>query len=163
MNFHFRLSSGLALRGLILPLLAVSGCGDRSGVGVTWPVSGKVTLDGRPLTANTTMILFTPDVSRGNSNQFVPSASVDQEGNYTVATKGKKGAPAGCYRVIVTAYEGAVVHPQGTAQSAGEHSRRPAARTIVPAKYGQAESTDLLIEVVKEPATGAYDLRLTSS
>jgi hypothetical protein len=149
----------MVLHSLILPLLAASGCGDRSGVGATWPVSGKATLDGRPLTANATVILFMPDASRGNLSQFVPSANVDQEGNYAVVTKGRKGAPAGCYRVVVTAHEGVVVHPQ----AAGAQARRPVARTIVPAKYGQEASTDLLIEVVEEPAEGAYDLRLTSS
>jgi hypothetical protein len=162
-NFHFRWSSGLALQGLILPLLAAGGCGDRSGVGATWPVSGKVTLDGRPLTANTTVILFMPDAARGNGSQYVPSASVDQEGNYTLATKEKRGAPAGCYRVVVTAHEGTVVHPQGETQVAGTSARRPTVRTVAPAKYGQEASTDLLIEVVEEPADGAYDLRLKSS
>jgi hypothetical protein len=162
-NVRFGRLSGLALQGVILVLLAATGCSDRSGVGATWPVSGKVTLDGSPLTANTTVILFIPDASRGNGSQFVPSASVDQQVNYTLATKGKKGAPAGCYRVVVTAHEGTVVHPQGETQVAGAHARRPAVRAIVPGKYGQEASTDLLIEVVEQPADGAYDLQLKSS
>jgi hypothetical protein len=40
--------------------------------------------------------------------------------------------------------------------------RRPVAQSLVPAKYGQAPSSDLAIEVVEKPAAGAYDLRLTA-
>jgi hypothetical protein len=152
-----------ALLGTALVVLAACGCGDRSGVGLTYAVHGKVTLDGKPLGASTTVILFKPDAAKGNQNQFLPASGVDQEGGYMLSTHGKKGAPPGWYRVIVTAHEGAVEHPkQAQGNADGAHSRRPTVRSLVPAKYGREESTDLLIEVIENPAPGAYDLRLTS-
>src|SRR5262245_27234201 len=88
------------------PLLALlaAGCAD-SGVGKTYPVRGKVTIDGVPLTAPNTVILFKPDTAKGNNSPFEPTGTVDGEGNYTLRTKGKKGAPPGWYRVAVTATE----------------------------------------------------------
>ncbi|HVC95101.1 MAG TPA: hypothetical protein VND64_15500 [Pirellulales bacterium] len=152
-----------ALLGFALAALAAYGCGDRSGVGSTHAVSGKVTLDGQPLSVKTTVILFKPDAAKGNKTPFSPAGGVDQEGTYRLSTQGKKGAPPGWYRVIVTAHEGAVEHPkQAQGGADGARSRRPTARAVVPAKYGREESSDLLIEVVENPAPGAYDLRLTN-
>jgi hypothetical protein len=141
----------------------VCGCSDRSGVGTTYAVSGKVTLDGQPLKLNTTVILFEPDESKGNLGLFSPAGGVDEAGSYSLKTKGRSGAPPGWYRVIVTAHEGNVRHPkQGGQADEGGHAGRPVARSLVPAKYGQAKTTDLSIEVVAEPGAGAYDLHLTS-
>ncbi len=52
----------LLIFALVLACLA-PGCGDSSGVGPTFPVSGKVTLDNEPVTAKTTIVLFIPDAS----------------------------------------------------------------------------------------------------
>jgi hypothetical protein len=132
------------------------GCGDDSGVGKTYPVRGKVTLDGQPLVAESTVILFKPDSSRGNSSAFEPVSTVDEEGNYALLTKGKKGAPAGWYKVLVTALAEAPQHASGAKR------HRPVARSLLPARYGQAQTTTLSIEVVADPAADAYDLKLTS-
>jgi hypothetical protein len=140
---------------LLLAILPVA-CGDTSGVGRTVPVSGKVILQDEPWTAKTTIVLFKPDTSRGNTSPFEPAGTVDAEGNYTLTTKGKNGAPPGWYKVIVTAREEtAPVHPKTPKQ------HRPAARSLLPAKYGQAETSGLLIEVVESPVPGAYDLKLS--
>jgi predicted small secreted protein len=137
---------------LLLAGLA-AGCGDDSGVGKTYPVEGKVTIESTPLTAESTTILFKPDAARGNSSSFEPVGTVDEAGNYTVETRGKRGAPPGWYKVIVTALAEDPVHPK-TAK------RRPVAQSLVPARYGQAQTTDLAVEVVEKPAAGAYDLKL---
>jgi hypothetical protein len=52
-----------------LSLLA-AGCADDSGVGKTYPVSGKITLNHAPLNVETTTVLFKPDASRGNASPF---------------------------------------------------------------------------------------------
>jgi hypothetical protein len=140
---------------LFLGALLASGCGDASGVGRTLPVAGMVTLDGKPLTAGSTVILFKPDAGRGNTSPFEPVGTVDDQGNYTLATKGKRGAPPGWYKVVVTATE-------LRAGGRDPHGHiRPAPRSLVPARYGQAATTTVTIEVVEEPGPGAYDVKLT--
>jgi hypothetical protein len=132
-----------------------SGCRDNSGVGLTFPVAGKVTIGDTPLTATSTVVLFKPDTSRGNTSPFEPAGTVDAQGIYVLTTRGKHGAPPGWYKVVVTAREEATtVHPQNP-------RHRPMAKSLVPRKYGLENTSDLSIEVVKNPASGAYDLKLT--
>jgi hypothetical protein len=142
---------------LLFAFLAVGpapGCDD-SGVGRTLPVAGKVTVQGTPLTAKSTVVLFKPDASRGNTSPHEPTGTVDADGNYTLKTKGKKGAPPGWYKVVVTAHdESPPEHPK-------DPRHRPAARSLVPAKYGTEKTSDLAVEVVEGPPPGAYDLKLT--
>ncbi len=145
----------LLLSGL-LPAALASGCGDASGVGPTFPVAGRVTVNNTPWTAKNTVILCKADPARGNAGRFEPTGSVDADGNYTLTTNGKAGAPPGWYKVLVTAREEvAPVHPRGP-----QH-HRPVSKSLLPAKYGQAQTTDLSIEVVERPAAGAYDLKLS--
>jgi hypothetical protein len=147
---------------LVLPslaaigLLAAPGCGDTSGIGKTLPVAGKVTLDDTPLTAPSTVLLFKPDASRGNTSLWEPTGTVDDQGNYVLFTNGKKGAPPGWYKVLVTA---SAVQTDG---SSGSPHKRPVPRSLVPARYGQAATTPVTIEVVEAPTPEAYDLKLTS-
>jgi hypothetical protein len=145
----------LRLCGPLLAALA-AGCGDASGVGPTFPVAGKVTFNNAPLTAKNTVILFKPDAARGNTSRFEPSGTVDADGNYSLTTRGKNGAPPGWYKVVVTAREEAEpVHPKGPQR------HRPVSKSLLPVRYGQAQTTDLSVEVVEGPAPGAYDLKLT--
>src|SRR5262245_23200264 len=149
------------MRGLASPasvfvtLLAVSGCGDASGVGMTFPVSGTITINGQPLIAQTAMVLFKPDASRGNLGHFDPAGPLDGQGHYTLSTAGKTGAPAGWYKVVVTATTTEMSVP------AGQRRARPHPKSLVAAKYGQAKTTELAVEVVESPSAGAYDLKLT--
>jgi hypothetical protein len=135
--------------------LLTAGCGDAPGVGRTLPVSGAVTLDNAPLTESTTVILFKPDAARGNTSPSEPVGTVDSRGVYRLNTQGKKGAPPGWYKVVVSAID------SRAARDTSHH--RPAARSLVPAVYGQASTTPLAVEVVEDPASGAYDLKLSAS
>ena len=140
----------------LLLALAAPGCGD-DGVGKTYPVRGKVTLDGTPLSAKTGTVLFKPDAARGNASSFEPAGTVDPDGNYTLLTKTRRGAPPGWYKVVVTATETESAPP---APGKSLH-QRPLPRSLVPGRYARAESTPLQVEVVESPAEGAYDLKLT--
>ncbi|HLN28335.1 MAG TPA: hypothetical protein VK395_11395 [Gemmataceae bacterium] len=142
------------LTAWLLAFLA-SGCGGDAGVGKTFSVAGKVTINDVPLTAENTVVLFVPDASKGNTSPFEPAGTVDEDGKYTVTTKGKNGAPPGWYKVVVTATESAPEHPKSP------HGRRPVVRSLLPAKYGLAKTSDLALEVVENPVPGAYDLKLT--
>lgn len=71
-----------------------SGCGGDDGPPVA-PVSGNVTLDGKPL-ANVRVIF--------NPTDFRPSeGKTDSDGNYELTyTREKKGAVVGSHKVIIT-------------------------------------------------------------
>lgn len=140
---------------LALALLA-AGCGDSSGVGRTVPVSGRITVGGAPLTAASTVVLFKPDAARGNTSPWEPTGTVDGEGKYTLNTRGRRGAPPGWYKVIVTAVEARAIEP-----TKGPRTKLPIPKTLVPARYGQAVTTPLAVEVVDGPAPDAYDLKIT--
>src|SRR5262245_32767411 len=142
---------------LLLFVLLVIGCSDGSGVGKTYPVSGKVIVSGEPLVAKTATVLLKPNAAKGNTTPFEPAASVDSSGTYTVLTKKKRGAPPGWYKVIVTATATESTPPT----SKGPLNKRPLPQSLVPGKYAQATTTPLEIEVVESPAAGAYDLTLT--
>jgi hypothetical protein len=139
---------------LLLALVA-AGCGDSSGVGRTVPVRGTVTLDGTPVTAASTVVLFKPDESKGNRSPFEPVGTVDGQGNYALRTGGKKGAPPGWYKVVVTATDERI--------SPATKDRHPAPKSLLPAPYGSEATTPFAVEVVEEPAAGAYDLKLTNT
>jgi hypothetical protein len=150
----FRNPFGRAAPACALALLLVgAGCG--GGVGKTYPVRGKVTLDGEPLVARSAVILFVPDRAKGNTTPYEPGGTVDSSGVYALATEGRRGAPPGWYRVVVTALAETPVP-----STKGPLTHRPTATSLVPAPYGQAATTPLEIEVVASPDAGAYDLKL---
>ncbi len=149
---------GLSMRRKLatFPLLTcfILGCGDSSGVGKTFPVSGRITFKDQPWVAETTMVLFKPDRSKGNQTPFEPVGVVDEQGIYAVTTKGKDGAPPGWYKVLVTAAGDYQEHPKAK-------NRHPGPRSLLPAKYGQEKTSGLAVEVVEHPAANAYDLKLS--
>src|SRR6516164_7128366 len=110
--------SGRALRSgwlgaLLLAIVGLAaGCGDHSGVGKTYPVTGKVLFNNQPLVADNAVVLFKPDPGKGNTSPFEPSGTVDDDGNYSLLTNGKEGAPAGWYKIIVAATAEPPVHPK---------------------------------------------------
>lgn len=138
---------------VLIVLALATGCSE--GIGKTHSVNGKVTIDGSPLTAKSTVITLIPDKSKGNNTPYEPAATVDSSGNYTVYTKNQRGAPPGWYKVVVTAV-GEPAPPATTPLK-----QRPAPKSLVPPRYGQASTTPLEIEVVASPASGAYDLKLS--
>jgi hypothetical protein len=152
---HSSAGRGLPFQATLFSLTFLAfGCTDASGVGKTFPVSGKVMLNNEPLTAETTTVLFVPDAARGNTSSLEAAGTVDEQGTYTLFTRGKKGALPGWYKVVVTATE------LSTASSKTPLRHRPVPKSLVPGKYGLAKTTDLAVEVVERPAAGAYDLKL---
>jgi len=135
---------------LLIALLA-AGCGG----GNTHPVSGTVTIDGTPLAARDGLVTFVPVRAKGNAAEDEPAGTVDDRGRYTLYTKGRRGAPPGWYKVVVTGLADA---PPAAAK--GPLTQRPAPKSVVPARYGRAETTPLEVEVVASPTAGAYDLTL---
>jgi hypothetical protein len=124
----------------------VVGC-DRSGVGRVVPVKGIVTIDGKPLTTGS--LVFKPDAGKGNQSTFEPAGQIGADGSYELFTGPKEGAPLGWYNIGVVAQELNAADPYA------------APKSLIPAKYADAVSSGVAIEVVENPAAGAYDIRLT--
>jgi hypothetical protein len=117
------------------------------------PVSGAVTLDGKPLPVGD--VTFQPAAGLGDANQEVPVGKI-RDGKYELSTRGKKGAPLGKYKVVVVSNN-----------FSGDNSPRPRGGTNEPPKsfinlkYTSAATTPLSKEVVDKPAPDAYDLQVT--
>jgi hypothetical protein len=110
------------------------------------PVKGTVTVEGKPVwTGNVT---FYPDKGKGNETMHQPIGTLDASGNYEmVVPGGRKGAPAGAYKVVVYAVD----DPQP-----GKPNKYLANKD-----YASADTTSLRIEVVDDPEPGRYDFKLT--
>ena len=139
---RYRRLSGLFLFGLLGALL--SGCGQGETL---VPVTGKVTIDGKPL--GTGSVTFEPDSSKGTKAQ-VAAGEIDAQGNYKLMSGGKEGAAPGWYKVAVIAQEPA-------------DSKNPYAipKSIVNSKFRDVKTSNLSVEVVANPAPGAYDFKVT--
>jgi hypothetical protein len=137
--------------------LLMSGC-DSSGVGKTFPVAGKITVNGEALTTGTGYVLFRPDKTKGNDSPFEANGNVDKDGNYRLSTKTKGGAPPGWYQIEVFVSLPPAGVPQGKRTAANA-----APISLIDTKYNSVETSGLAVEVVDNPSPGAYDLALTKS
>jgi hypothetical protein len=122
---------------------ALSGC--KKSVN-TVPVSGKVTLDGNPITSG--QVTFTPTDDGGSKE--LSAGTIGSDGSYTIKTGGKEGAPPGKYKASIT--------PAMAANSKSDGKPD----IPYPIIYTTPNKTPLTIEVVASPAAGAYDLKLVS-
>jgi hypothetical protein len=113
-------------------------------------VSGKILLDGKPLTSvGQGSVSFRGDAGRGNGTLHQPTGTINAQGEYELVTVGKEGAPLGWYKVMVAAYANKIEE--------GPVTPRP----LLDPKYYSADTSELSIEVVASPAPGAYDLNVT--
>jgi hypothetical protein len=106
-------------------------------------VSGKATVDGKPLNTKLITILFAPDL--GNPLKKIPSGVLDDQGNYIMSTGATGGVPPGRYRVHVHWDS-----KNAKGQPCPVHSR-----------FLDSGLTPLTVEVVANPPPGAYDLKFT--
>ena len=120
-----------------------SGCG--GGTSMT-PVKGKVTVNGQPMTAG--HVIFHPNKDKANTFGGVCVSEINAQGEYTLQTKGKPGAPLGWYKVTVTATEAPPDNTKATTASP------------INTTYALPDITPLEIEVVEKAPPGKYDLKL---
>jgi hypothetical protein len=142
-----RVCRWLGTVGLAAALVGLSsGCGKDSSDQL-FPVSGKVSYKAERLTTGT--VILVADAAKGNVTNHEPRGPIDEQGNYQVSTAGKPGAPPGWYKVAVLANK-------------PPNPDKPYAVTgsLLPKKYGNANSSELAIEVTAKPSTGAYDIVL---
>lgn len=147
-RFLFSRPMGLLL---VAGVLVVSGCGKKTPPMA--PVSGKVTVDGQPVTSG--QVSFVPDVQILGVENPAEHASTGMSagqitnGEYKIYTSGKEGAPLGKYKVTVT--------PSMVPTSPDAKSMPP---TGFSKAYSDARSTPLNMEVIASPEPGRYDLKL---
>jgi hypothetical protein len=123
--------------------VALGGCGGGGGQSITRvPVSGKVTLDGAPVTSGqVSLVPVTKDASG------LVSAGQITNGEYKIFTGGKEGAPPGKYKVTVTP---SMVPVDGKMPAMGWNK-----------KFMDSNQSTLSVEVKADAPPGAYDLKLT--
>jgi hypothetical protein len=127
--------------------LAPTGC-DSDGLGSLQKVTGKVTVDGNPLTLGS--VRFVPDKTKGNTSPTESVGEIKSDGTYTLTTNGKTGVPAGWYKVTVTAAEPV------------DSSKPFSGKVLVAPKYNVPETSGIDKEVKSSAAAGAYDIAVTS-
>jgi hypothetical protein len=115
--------------------VALSGCGKAEEPWEqVYPATGSLSFKGRPIAgAQITLVPEDADVPES----VRPRAVTMQDGTFQLGTySSQDGAPAGAYKVLV------VWHPLD--KSRGEPVRGP---NRLPAKYVNADTTDLVLEV----------------
>ncbi|WP_428304112.1 hypothetical protein [Lacipirellula sp.] len=120
--------------------LVLSGCGGKSS-----QVSGKVTLDGKPLERGT--VGFTP-INRG----MRASGVIESDGSYTLSTNRDAGLESGEYTVTVVSREPAPPGSQGP----------PIPGPYITPQHYASEATSGLKFIV-ESGSNTIDLELTSA
>jgi hypothetical protein len=134
----------------VLSLLC-SGCGKTEGSGFKFvPVSGRVTLDNKPLAKASVRFQF----ATADSTQRPPDAygQTDDQGNYTLkpiveGLKDVEGTVAGKHLVQISLFDRDHPGPQGPVER-------------VPAQYN--ENSKLTFDVPPEGARGTANFNLTS-
>lgn len=114
-------------------------------------VEGKVTFeDGKPLSVGS-VVTFHPDSAQGNTSPHTARGSIDSSGNYKLSpdVAGISGVPRGWYKVSVGATKS--VNPKD------EYSEQV---SIIPKKYDDPGTSGIKLQVVANPAPGAYDIKI---
>jgi hypothetical protein len=135
---------------LLCALLAAAGCGGRGVV----PVSGRVTVDGKP--AAGVHVGFQPVAAAGNNNPGGGSYAItDDDGRFTLrlVEGGQEGAFVGKHRVEITG------RPVAVDDNTDSRIKAPPKKPIVPAKYGRDSA---LTFEVPGGGTDKADFALTS-
>src|SRR5262245_13124602 len=127
---------------LTMLLLACSGCGS-SGPEIAY-VSGRVTMDGKPL-ANATVV-FIPENGRP------AGARTDADGNYVLNfTEDRRGAIPGMNTIRITTRREAEQDENGKTTT-------PASRETIPMRYNEASTLTFTVEPKKRNVAN-FDLK----
>jgi hypothetical protein len=110
----------------------VAGCGGGPKLPPMAPVSGSVTLDGKPLPQGT--VQFVPNAAQGTAG--APAVgSIGPDGRYTLQTAGHDGAIVGHHKVRVDARRTPKDYMDTMPPS------------LIPAKYNDPDTSGLVVEV----------------
>jgi predicted small lipoprotein YifL len=143
MRIHF---VGLCVRALLLTSLAGCGGGVANKGPSLVPVEGTITMDGKPLAEAS--LMFGTGSAMGET---------DASGHYELkAQGGKKGCPAGEFKVVVEKW----LNADGSVYRSAEMSPMDAgAKQQIPPKYSNAEKTELKASVKEGGAKINFELK----
>ena len=145
---HFRLPTIC----LVLFLFFLAGCGQRNpNLPAQYPVSGTVTLDGKPLAG--AGVMFLP---RGDTRGTGAMGTTDEAGKYTLKTDyGGPGAPEGEFAVTISK----VVNRDGTPYVPNPDVAEAGGRETLPGRFSDSMKTELSAQVAKEGNTIDFELK----
>jgi len=135
-----------AAAGGCLVCLVLTGCGGGPDLPPVAPVSGSVSIDGKPLPRGT--VQFVPDASKG-TNGAPAVGNINATGRYTLKTAGVEGAIVGHHKVRVEARQ----------EPKNEMDTMPL--SLIPEKYNDENASGLTFEV-KAGQDNVCDLPLES-
>jgi len=130
---------------LLLPLLAL-GCHQGPDLPPLAPVTGSVTLDGKPLPRGS--VQFVPDTGRGTEGPTA-TAEIQPDGTYTLTTAGQNGAMIGWHRARVVSKQ----------EPKDETDTDPP--SLIPIKYSHPQRSGLSYEV-QDIETNVIDIELST-
>ncbi len=146
-------SAGVASALLIVAVVALSGCGEKTG---TIPISGKVTYQGKPL-ANA-RVTFAPKAGGRPADGIT-----NVDGQYKLGTyMAGDGALPGDYSVAISHSDVDVTKPPSTEITDGavyEPMKEDVAKSKIPAKY-QSPAQSGLKAVVEASGPKVFDFAL---
>ena len=144
------------MRNCLIPsllgvFLLIAGCQKPSNLPPQYPVSGTISLDGKPLGG--AGIMFLP---RGDTRGNGAMAMTDPTGKYTLKTDhGGLGAPEGEYAVTISK----VVNRDGTPYVPNPDVAEAGERETLPGTYSDSMKTILKANVPKGGDTINFELK----
>lgn len=137
---------------LVAILLCLAGCSQKNpNLPPQHPVSGTVTLDGKPLTG--AGVMFLP---RGDTRGTGAMGMTDDAGKYTLKTDfGGPGAPEGEFAVTISK----VVNRDGTPYVPNPDVAEAGGRETLPAIFSDSMKSTLTANVPKGGDTINFDLK----
>jgi hypothetical protein len=120
------------------------------------PVAGKISVEGSPLTTgNLEYLAIDPGQTRSQPRSV---GAIQPDGSYQMQTAGFDGVPPGKYKVVIYApAEPPTIALPGSPQAAKNLTD---IKWLVNKKYGNANTSDLVIDVVESPPPNAYDVNV---
>ena len=131
------------------------GCnsGKFSVSGPTGTVSGKATLDGKPVSAGSTVTF------RHTTNSHTPAGIVSKDGTFTLQLAETLRVPVGVYAVSIMPPYSANSSSEDLMKASLERDKK-SAPPVIPAKYHRTETSPIKLEVVEGANT--LEIKLTS-
>jgi hypothetical protein len=141
----------VALTLSVLFVLAVAGCQEGVDYGPTGTVSGKLTMEGKPLLAGTQVVFMHPE------NGYAAFGNTDAAGAYKITSWNDGNLPVGKYQVMVQGPVG--TDPDSvTAEQMLEPQMEGIKEAEFPFKYRQTSTSGLSYEVKTGENTINIDL-----